>query len=132
MKRFIDLVMENQQAIIDEVKECWDWVIKSEGRLRYVLYIWEDGRLETLCCTSESEHLESRTDEPLYELGVVEHDDFDWVDYCNEKINWDDDEATEALKEETLEWLTDDADDVANEFMENLIAHIEAHEHDKV
>ena len=121
MKTRMELVEENRNAIVEEVKRCWRNVIESEGRVMYRIYIWEDGEIESLCAVSENEWLRSNTGENLYGLGLVKHQQFDWSEFCEEPIDWDNEERCEELKEEVTEWLIgDDEEHVVEGFFDRL------------
>lgn len=123
----IDIIEANREQLEADIAELYRYVIETDGRVSYQVYIWEDGVIERLETASGSNSwLQAKDCETrqLFHVVTIEERGFDWMDYCSDSVpdRDEDPETYDALREETIDWLCSeyDAGDVLDRSIENI------------
>lgn len=105
-----EVISANIEKIAAAMVERYKYVLESNGRMQYKIYIWEDGDLECMQ-TVQGDHswLQPRDAEPralYYVTTVSETPGFNLFD-AGGFVEPEDDVEREAAEAEVIDWLVD-------------------------
>lgn len=125
-----EVIRTNYAKIEDELADCYRCVLESGGSVQYSVYIWEDGKIETIeGVQGDHSRLVPYECEPrqLYYVATVALPLYDPWDHSIDGIP-DDDAEREAAEKEINDWMIDEYRNTLDDTLDGIIADAEQEE----
>lgn len=125
-----EAIKKYQPEIMEAMSKRYRYVLESEGRLQYRIYVWEDGEIECLeGVQGDNSYLKARDNEPrtLFYVDTVSAPGFSIWDAAGESAPENEQEAEEMAKsviDSCMEEYTDSLPDM----IDSLIREAEGEE----
>lgn len=126
-----EIIKANYEKLFYAMKEAYEVVVRSNGKIQVGIYIWEDGKIETLEDAQGSSmrlyprQMETRS---LFYVDTIAAPCFDIWDYADSPKPEDEDEAAK-MEEELYDWYLDEGiNDTIEETLYNAISDAEMDE----
>lgn len=113
-----EAIKKYQPEIMEAMSKRYRYVLESEGRLQYRIYVWEDGEIECLeGVQGDNSYLKARDNEPrtLFYVDTVSAPGFSIWDAAGESAPENEQEAEEMAKsviDSCMEEYTDSLPDM--------------------
>ena len=126
-----EIITNNYKAITEAMVSMYRTVLKSNGRIQYKIYIWDDGEIVCLeQVQGDNSYLLHIEMEPraLYYVTTIEQPNFDPWDSADHSAP-DDEQEREAEEKEIIDWLVQEYETNVGDELDNIISEAEMVEH---